>query len=49
MTILKWYSVILMTILLLRTLYEYREKEDDSGFGLTLILLTPIVIYLILS
>jgi hypothetical protein len=46
MIILKFYSVILITLTLLVTLLG--DEEKDFKFGI-LFLLTPLLIYLILS
>ena len=49
MVFLKWFSIIWLMFSVSCTLYDQAGKKSKFGFMLTLLVYTPIIVYLFLS
>ncbi len=49
MTFLKWYTFIIILLSFIANLYNHASDDDFLGFMVTLIMTTPMLVYIFLS
>lgn len=49
MIIIKWYSVFILSLILITIVSAYKKKEDNKSFIFTMLTIVPPLIYILMN